>query len=290
MSNKASRLFKYAVKGFRFRGRILFYWLIGHRNNVGFFELLRFLFKPTYLKKSAGYIESKSIRGKYLSVKFKGLEGQLYYPSKLDTFPLYQVVNEAFTPWHWHYYETPETVVEPNDIVVDCGAAEGLFGFITARRCKKVYLVEPLPDFIGALKMTFRPFKNTVILPYALGDKPGIGYLSMEDISSSLCKDKKGTKVRITTIDKLFFDKKIPVTYIKGDLEGFEMNMLRGAIKTIKKYKPKIAITTYHMAEHASEISALLKKTVPQYEITLRGVEDRFGAPVMLHARVRDAS
>lgn len=290
MPGKIFKLIKYAIKGVRFRSRILFFWLMGRKNNVGFFELMRFFLKPTYLNKSAGYIESKSVNDNYLTVKFKGLAGQLYYPANLDAFPLYQVINEAFTPWHWHYYETTETIVEPNDIVVDCGAAEGLFGFITSQKCKKVYLIEPLPDFIAALKKTFRPFKNTVILPYALGEKPGIGYLSTENISSSLSNDKNGAKVKITTLDNLFYDKKLPVTYIKADLEGFEMNMLRGAVKTIKKNKPKIAITTYHIKNHAKEISALLKKIVPEYEITLRGVEDRFGDPVMIHARVRDAS
>jgi len=41
-----------------------------------------------------------------------------------------------------------QTTVTEEDIVVDCGAAEGLFGFLVIDRCEKLLLIEPLPVFL----------------------------------------------------------------------------------------------------------------------------------------------
>lgn len=48
--------------------------------------------------------------------------------------------------------------------------------------------------------------------------------------------------INVDTIDNLFYDKDIEVNYIKIDTEGFEYYILKGAEKTIKKYKPIIQI------------------------------------------------
>ncbi|OGE45041.1 hypothetical protein A3B39_05450 [Candidatus Daviesbacteria bacterium RIFCSPLOWO2_01_FULL_37_10] len=106
------------------------------------------------------------------------------------------------------------------------------------------------------------------------GDVFGTGILSSNTISP----------VDIKTIDQLFFEKNIKITYLKADLEGYEMQMLKGASKTIKKFKPKIAITTYHKKNDHIYICNFLKKLNPSYHFYLRGVDRRHGNPIMLHA------
>ncbi len=69
-------------------------------------------------------------------------------------------------------------------------------------------------------------------------------------------------------------------------MEGYEMIMLAGASDIIREYKPKIAITTYHQEQHARQIQDFLKSIVPSYQIMVKGLEERKGAPVMLHAWV----
>lgn len=49
-------------------------------------------------------------------------------------------------------------------------------------------------------------------------------------------------EVDVDTIDNLFYDNNIEVNYIKIDTEGFEYYILKGAEKTINKYKPIIQI------------------------------------------------
>lgn len=48
--------------------------------------------------------------------------------------------------------------------------------------------------------------------------------------------------IQTDTIDNLFYEKSIPVDFIKIDTEGHEYFILQGAINTIKKYKPVIQL------------------------------------------------
>jgi len=57
------------------------------------------------------------------------------------------------------------------------------------------------------------------------------------------------------------------VDFIKADIEGAERNLILGAEKTIKKFKPIISIRTYHLPEDAIIIENIIKNFVPEYII-----------------------
>ena len=223
-----------------------------------------------------------------LVIHFQDFGYPLYYPIGLRDHSLYQVITETFCEDDWHRYEVPPTLVDPDEIIVDCGAAEGLFSLTVADRCQKIYIIEPLPAFTESLKLTFAAFENVEIIQVALGAEAGQGYLSESDISSGL-RESNGIPVEISTIDSLFFDRGLPVTYIKADLEGHDYEMIKGARKTIQKHTPKIAITTYHRQDHARLIEAFLKEIEPSYEVVVKGIAE-IGAPVMLHASASQSS
>ena len=84
--------------------------------------------------------------------------------------------------------------------------------------------------------------------------------------------------------NKLFFEKNIPVNYIKADLEGSEPEMIQGAVKTISKYKPRIAITTYHKKNDADDIYKILKSIDSKYNIEIIGIKPENGCSIMMHA------
>ena len=70
---------------------------------------------------------------------------------------------------------------------------------------------------------------------------------------------------------------------MKADIEGFELEMLKGAEQTIKNNKPKIAITTYHTQNNPKEIIDLIKSFVPEYNYYVKGIYEQTPKPVLIH-------
>lgn len=224
----------------------------------------------------------------YIIVYFHNIDQPLYYPKDASIYSLYLTIMESFYPNAGHYYQIETTKVNSNDIVVDCGAAEGLFSLIVSPICKRVYTIEPLPLFIKSLNLTFAKFNNMEIIPVALSNEEGYANFTVKGTSSALNNYGNGTNVKVDTIDNLFFKKKIPVTYIKADVEGQEIELLEGAVNTIKKYRPRIAITTYHRLNHAEVISKYLREVNPCYRIKVKGMtfmeEENTYVSMMVHA------
>jgi FkbM family methyltransferase len=268
------------------RLKILKNWFDGKRNGASIEEVLQKVLGQSYTMKAKSVIKKINQSGTFLEVVFKNSKYPLYYPIEMPITSLYQVIAEIFYSNDWHYYEIEQTKVGAEDTVIDCGAGEGLFSLLVARRCSKVYAIEPLPRFVEAMKLSFSKLGNVSIIPCALADYEGEGKLSQKGISSSLAGPRKeAITIKMDTVDNLFFEKRIKIDYIKADLEGYEVEVLRGASKTIKSSNPKIAITTYHRNEHAYEISRFLKSINPKYKIKLKGL-NACGSYVMLHAWV----
>lgn len=271
----------------RYRLAILAHWLRGRRNGVSFPEIVRFMFRRPGLARERARAMIRKVEEKdgYHLIHLEGCEVPLYYPGDLPLRHVEIALLELCLPDSWHCYEAEETRVACDDVVVDCGAAEGLFSLTVARRCRQVYAIEPLPAFVESMRRTFSGIPNVEILPVGLSDQDGLIPIREDGMFSSLDDRAVGPTVRVCTLDSLFYDRGIPVTYIKGDLEGYEPRALRGAAETIRAWNPRISITTYHDPEHEKILVRLLGDLVPGYRFRLRGITTR-GHPVMLHAWV----
>lgn len=86
---------------------------------------------------------------------------------------------------------------------------------------------------------------------------------------SSIVENSACTSViETTSIDEILDGGE--ATYIKMDIEGAEYEALLGAKNTIKKYKPKCAISIYHKRCDIWEIPILLLSYNPDYKFYLR--------------------
>ncbi len=268
------------------RLQIVLHWLAGRRNGVTLSRLVAWFFEPRCGTKAARVIESAEAdeRLGMLRVKLAGIERPLFYPVEFSRHSLDLVIAEQFNPEDWHYYEVAETRVRQGDIVLDAGAAEGMFALVVAVGCERVVVVEPLGRFVESLGLTFDGVPNVEIVPMALSDEEGEAIISAKEVHSGIEDSGDGDSVRLTTVDRLFEGRRLD--YIKADLEGYDVRMMMGARKTIAEHKPRIAITTYHAKEHADEIEQLLRSLEPRYRVRVKGIEEVNGAPVMLHAWV----
>lgn len=76
-----------------------------------------------------------------------------------------------------------------------------------------------------------------------------------------------GSMIEVTGIDEAV---KGNVTFIKMDIEGAESAALSGAEQTIKRCKPRLAISVYHKADDFVSIPLQLLQMNPQYQFALR--------------------
>jgi len=282
------------LKAYNYSFRALKFWLREPELEITTPELIRLLLPERivrFMKKpmDSAIVSVQEVED-YSKIQFRGLSYPLYYPKKMPLEPLNQVARELFNKNDPHYYEKKITPVE-DDIVLDCGAAEGLFGLTILGRARRIFLVEPLPIFQKSLIRTYAGFSSIELLPYALGSSTGQVFFTSDEfaISSRVSEAPSDLIVNQTTIDKLFFDRGEEVTYIKADVEGAEIDLIRGGLKTIKSNKPKIAITTYHSPSHARDIIKMIKGVSSNYKIVTKGYvfnqnNPELNFPVMLHA------
>ena len=86
--------------------------------------------------------------------------------------------------------------------------------------------------------------------------------------SASFISEKDGTvSIDVVALDNAVDEK---VTFIKMDVEGAELEALKGAAETIKKYRPKLAISIYHKPEDIIDIPMYIKSLVPEYKLYIR--------------------
>jgi FkbM family methyltransferase len=265
------------------RINILIFWFLGHKNNVSLKELLNFLCKPTIKVMAKKYVKAIEEKQEH-EVQFYTLTSKLFWPKTFSLERFNQVVCETFDINDWHYYQKEKTVVEEGEIILDIGTAEGLFPLTVIEKSKHIYMVEPSKIFIDCLNKTFAKHLDKVTLfNVAVGNEDGVIPFDENSLDGKVALENQNNtyQIEINKIDTLLKNKKI--TYLKADIEGFELEMLKGAEETIKGNKPKIAITTYHTQNDPKEIISIIKSFVPEYNYYVKGIYEKTPKPVLIH-------
>lgn len=78
----------------------------------------------------------------------------------------------------------------------------------------------------------------------------------------------EGKTVRGVSIDNLFENEK--VGFIKFDVEGNELEAIRGGIRTIKKHRPAMLVSCYHRSGDLFTLPLAVLSVVPDYRVYLR--------------------
>lgn len=172
-----------------------------------------------------------------------------------------------------YFYDIKEKIsVESNDVVLDVGGCWGDTALYFAEKNKsngQVHVFEFIPDNIKILKknLALNPEKASRI---NLIEKP-VSYESGETIYYN--ENGPGSKISVKpfegysgecetiSIDDYVFSNGLEnVDFIKMDIEGAEINALKGALKTIKTFKPKLAIAIYHSMNDLAEIPLMISE------------------------------
>jgi len=244
-------------------------------------EVLRWLFQPDKEKRGAKYVLKKEMDGDFTVVYFVGQPGTpFYYPRQFAWINLCETADECFNSNNWHEYLANGMTLGKDDVVLDCGAAEGLFSFIAAPKANKVFAIEPIPAWHPSLAKTFARFPNVKILKVAVGHKKSETRMTDNGVYSGISAEGQ-LVIPVETIDDMFFANNQRVTFIKMDIEGHEFQALLGAEKTIRANRPRLSITLYHTTNHLIEIRHYLEQIHSDYKFKTRGIAAN-GNPVLL--------
>lgn len=145
------------------------------------------------------------------------------------------------------------------DVFLDVGAHIGAISCVASRfvgNKGSVYAVEPNPKNYKVLNenIELNKLRNIHPLQTALGNVVSIAHLytrhKNDSGSDSLIRDEKATepgiKVTITTIDTLVEEKQIDIPdFIKIDVEGYELEVLKGARELLQSSHAPILCIEY---------------------------------------------
>lgn len=209
--------------------------------------------------------------------------GNVYYNLLISIdFPrenIFKVNTKLRTEFGNIYFDLPElmdNVDGQGEIFIDAGAFDGesSLGFIkwckeNSLNAEKIYLFEPMHDGIIISQDKLRDYP-VEYLECGLGKEDAELHFEKKgnNLMGSRVKDTGDSVIRIKTIDGILAGGK--ATFIKMDIEGSEAAALYGAAETIRKYRPKLAISMYHKRRDILELPKLVKEINPDYKLYLR--------------------
>lgn len=219
----------------------------------------------------------KWLKLKYYNLKIKGflfsLEKGIYCTTDKISWkiftntPLYFIVKDV------NRYEKYFKVSKGN-FVIDAGANEGILTLVYSKKVHssgKVFAFEPDKINLQLFKENINLNENTTnisLIEKGLWNESGtIEFYETGTVGSSVYfQDKKSVKKAISSItidDFVDAENLFKIDFIKMDIEGAEIEALKGARKTINSHKPNFAIASYHIVEN---------------EVTYKKVEEFFAS------------
>lgn len=132
-------------------------------------------------------------------------------------------------------------------ILLDIGAAEGIFALEAADAARRIFLFECDNAWIEALTATFDPYKDKT-----------------EIIQKYISRTTNETSLALDDFCKYMYNEPL---FLKIDIEGEELNALEGAEQLFQKSTClDFAICAYHKRNHARYISEFLDKHSCEYK------------------------
>lgn len=169
-----------------------------------------------------------------------------------------------------------------NEIFVDGGGYNGdtTEAFMKLYPCyKEIHLFEPSQPNILVATQKLRGIRNITIHALALSDSDAKLSFNSDKGPSSAVNTGGAETVSAVTMDQILITR--PVSFIKLDIEGWEINALRGAENIIRRNKPKIAVAVYHAAKDFWDIPNYILSISPSYKVKIRHYTEGWSETVM---------
>ena len=179
--------------------------------------------------------------------------------------------------------ELPDRVIEvsPGDVVIDAGGYHGDTALYFAHKAKggQVYSFEFFPDNISVFEKNMA-LNRELSRSVHLVDRPlwsssdMLLFIEGKGAGAHVMSAANGPSAQeVTTISIDDFAGKqclARIDFIKMDIEGAELEALKGARESIKKHRPKLAISVYHYLHDFWSIPQWIDSLGLDYRFALR--------------------
>jgi len=159
-----------------------------------------------------------------------------------------------------------------DEVYVDAGSYDGdtirLFMDRVHGRFSRILAFEPDRATFERLVANFRAEHR--VEPFNLGLHRARAVLEFDNAGTrgSTLVERGGSEIPVVGLDEIAHGDR--VTYIKMNIEGAEIDALRGAAQTIRRWRPKLAVAAYHRPADLWQVPALIREIHPGYRLYLR--------------------
>ncbi len=189
-------------------------------------------------------------------------------------------IGYLFAEHEWFEGQVQGAKVLPGEIVLDCGAHVGIFTHHALKNgAAKVVAIEPDPTNLECLRRNFKDeiasgrvivfpkgvWSHPDTLTFFLGDSPAV--------NSAVAAPDHGfsgetMQIEVTTIDLIVQTLNLErVDYIKMDIEGAEREALQGAMNTLKQYRPRLFVDSYHRPDDSDVLPGIIRQAHADYAL-----------------------
>lgn len=235
------------------------------------------IFSPYNLQESGEeyfYITASRLHGHEM---YRQLRAELIAPYYNIFLPCHGAISAECGE---QYFDCKQMLLEDDEIFVDMGMLDGGTSIRVANdiKYKKIIGFEPSRVTIEMCKNRLKQFDNVDIYPYAAWNKREELTFFFEGGGSRVA-EYGSEKVVGESLDSVLNGDK--VTFIKMDVEGAEERALMGSAETIRKYKPKLAVSIYHKPEDIFTLPTCILSIRDDYKFVIRHYASRIEETVL---------
>jgi len=155
--------------------------------------------------------------------------------------------------------------------IVDCGAFTGvaIHKFLKAGyQIESFVAFEPDPENFATLAGRDFPVARSLCLPMGTWSETKQLRFASEGSMGSHLSDTGDTIVQCVAVDDVLGGE--PVNIVKFDVEGAEIETLKGMERLIRGQRPNLLVSVYHTPGHLHEIAELIESWQLDYRFHLR--------------------
>jgi FkbM family methyltransferase len=158
------------------------------------------------------------------------------------------------------------------EVYVDGGSYDGdtirTFMRRVDNRFEHIYAFEPDPVTFGALQSNFSAEPRVKAIHAGLHREKGVLRFKDDGSRGAIFTSDGEIEMPVTTLDDVIGEG--PVSYIKMNIEGAEIDALQGGERLIRRELPKLALSVYHRPSDLWRIPKIVKQFDAGYDLYLR--------------------